>query len=193
MLTQLSTVKSRLGIAGADTQYDALLTQAIAGLSAQFDRECNRRLARTVDAVQEFHGDKLELCLECYPIETVTRFDRKADEASGWVEVANVDYLVRGACVISLGRALGTCGEQARLVYTGGYVLPGSVPGQGQTALPEELHHAAIEQVASWFQNRDKLGLVKNWPSSGTFQQFMMAPLLPLVQTVLRRHERLVV
>ncbi len=46
MLTQLSTVKTRLGITVTD--YDALLTSAIKAVSARFDRECNRRLPRTV-------------------------------------------------------------------------------------------------------------------------------------------------
>lgn len=50
MLTQLSTVKSRLAIPDADTTSDALLTAAIKAVSARVDKETNRALARTVDA-----------------------------------------------------------------------------------------------------------------------------------------------
>jgi hypothetical protein len=45
-----------------------------------------------------------------------------------------------------------------------GYVMPGTSPGAGQTALPSDLEQAAVEQVAYWFQNRDKLGPLRHWP-----------------------------
>ena len=54
MLTQLSTIKSRLSIPELDPQYDVLLTNAIKAVSARFDRETHRTLARTVDYRQEF-------------------------------------------------------------------------------------------------------------------------------------------
>jgi hypothetical protein len=43
MLTTLSTVKTRLGLAVTD--YDDLLTNAIQAASARFDEETNRTLA----------------------------------------------------------------------------------------------------------------------------------------------------
>ena len=50
MITQLLTVKTRLGIDEFDVTHDALLTNAIKAVSARFDQECNRTLARTVTA-----------------------------------------------------------------------------------------------------------------------------------------------
>ena len=47
MLTTLSTVKTRLAISEADTTNDAILTAAIKSVSARFDKETNRPLART--------------------------------------------------------------------------------------------------------------------------------------------------
>jgi hypothetical protein len=47
MLTQLSTVKSRLALTVSD--YDDLLTSAIKAFSARFDKECNRTFARSTD------------------------------------------------------------------------------------------------------------------------------------------------
>ena len=44
MLTQLSTVKSRLALIVTD--YDDLLTSAIKAVSDRFDKETNRTLAR---------------------------------------------------------------------------------------------------------------------------------------------------
>ena len=52
MLTQLSTVKSRLALSVTD--YDDLLTSAIKAVSDRFDKECNRNLARTTAATHEF-------------------------------------------------------------------------------------------------------------------------------------------
>jgi hypothetical protein len=50
MLTALTTIKSRLALLDSDTSYDALLTNAIKSLSARFDKETNRTLARTENA-----------------------------------------------------------------------------------------------------------------------------------------------
>ena len=79
----------------------------------------------------------------------------------------------------------------ARVTYTAGYVLPGTTPEPGQTPLPADLENAVIEQAAFWFQNRDKLGLIRNWPSGGTYQVFSQLDLLPNVAAVLRRYARL--
>ena len=49
---------------------------------------------------------------------------------------------------------------------------------------------AALEQVAFWFLNRDKLGLICNRPNLGTYQQFAQLDLLPSVKTVLKTYER---
>src|SRR5207302_1338842 len=149
----------------------------------------NRTLARAVNAREEFAADQLELCLSRYPIESVTKFELKEKESSGWVEQTGVEFLIRRNCVISLLSQLSTLNSQpaqARITYTGGYVMPGTTPGAGQTALPDDLEQAAVEQVAYWFQNRDKLGLLRIWPHQGTYEQFAELDLLHAVQAVLR-------
>src|SRR5579864_4417532 len=148
MLTQLSTVKSRLAIPEADTTNDALLTSAIKALSARFDKETSRTLARTVGATFEFPADDTEVSPPCYPIESVTKFETKSTEAEGWQEKTAVDYLIRSACVVSLPSAICNLPSTlARITYTGGYVLPGTEPVPGQTPLPDDLEQAAVEQV----------------------------------------------
>jgi hypothetical protein len=191
MLLQLTTLKNRLGIPEADIQYDALLTNAIKAVSAYFDRHTRRTLAHTVDAQEEFPADDTEIRVACYPIETISRFEIKSDETTGWEEVAEAKLLVRRQCVLSLESPLGGPHQQGRVTYTGGYVLPGETPQPGQSLLPDDIHHAACEQAASWFLHRDKVGLVRSWPSGGTYQQFTELPLLPFVREVLQRHERM--
>ncbi|HTL56239.1 MAG TPA: hypothetical protein VL361_11210 [Candidatus Limnocylindrales bacterium] len=190
MLTQLSTLKSRLGILDTDTTNDALLTDAIKAVSARFDAECNRTFARTEDAIYEFPAEALEISCPCQPIESIARFELKTSEAGGWVEQPGVDYLVRRACVISLAAALGNSRAQGRVIYTGGYVLPGTQAATGQTSLPADLEHAAIEQVAYWFQHRDRLGLQRIWEYHATYRQFAALDLLESVRAVLEKHAR---
>ena len=195
MLTQLATVKARLGIALVDTQYDDLLTRAIGAVSGRFDRECNRTLARTVGATLEFPATDLEIVAHCYPVETVTRFEVKSSEAGGWREQTDTGYLVRQGCIISLLAPLyflpnGICPAIGRVTYTGGYVLPGTTPSAGQTALPADLESAAVEQVSVWFQQREKLGLYRHWPNSGTYLVLSQLPLLPQVSASLRPYQR---
>src|SRR6266850_3255402 len=150
MITQLSTVKERIGIDQFDIKYDGILTNAIKALSARFDKLCNRRFARTVNAIEEFDAGEVEIGPLSYPIESVTKFELKQDEADGWSEQTGVKYLLRQTCIISLEKRLALSGL-ARVTYTGGYVLPGTTVGAGQTALPDDVEQAAVEQMAAWF------------------------------------------
>ncbi len=147
MLTQLSTVKARLGIDEFDVKNDSLITAAIQAISARFDKECNRAFARAVDFVHEFTADDTEIRVACYPIETVSKFELKSNESDGWIEQPGTEHLIRRNCVISLTERLGTWRDQGRVTYTGGYVLPDAEPAAGQTELPDDLEQAAVEQA----------------------------------------------
>src|SRR5215471_6565054 len=130
MLTQLTTVKARLQILDTDNTYDALLTNAIKAVSARFDKETARSLARTENATFEFPADVREICPPGYPIETVTKFETKSTEAEGWQEKTGINYLIRSGCVISLNSPFSflpsSAPSLARVTYTAGYVLPGT-------------------------------------------------------------------
>ena len=188
LLTQLSTVKTRLGI--SDTTDDTLLTNFIEFASARFERDTNRSLERTANATEEFPADQTEILVARFPLETVASFHLKENETDGWVLQSNINYLIRRACVISLSAPLGTKYEQAHVTYTGGFVLPGSTPGAGQTALPDDLEHACTEQVAYWYQNRFRLGLTSMPAEGRTFFNIAQIDLLPQVQSILKRYER---
>ncbi len=187
MLTQLSTVKMRLGL--LDATQDTLLTYFIEAASARFEKECNRAFGRTVDATHEFAADSTEIIPARYPIESVSKFEMKETEADGWVE-QTPDYYLKRACVISLLWPMGSQRAWGRIAYTGGFVLPGTAPGPGQTALPKDLESAAVEQVAAWYLNKDKVGLIRHWPSSGTYLVLSQQPLLPTVSSILRKYLR---
>jgi len=188
MLTQLSTVKARLALTLTD--YDSLLPSAIKAVSDRFDKETNRILARTTTATHEFDAADTEILPPCFPIESVTKFELKSNETDGWSEQTGVEYLLRRNCVLSLRLALGASRELGRITYTGGYVLPGTSPSAGQTALPDDLEQAAVEQVAYWFRNREKTGLLRSWPHDGTYQAFLQSDLLLEVRSLLKKYER---
>src|SRR5437870_4440043 len=97
MLTQLTTIKSRLALTVTD--YDYLLTSAIKAVSDRFDKECNRNLARTAAATHEFEANDTEILPPCYPVEAVTKFELKSNESDGWTEQTGVQYLIRRQCV----------------------------------------------------------------------------------------------
>ena len=188
LLTQLTTVKTRLGI--TDTTDDTLLTNLIKLASGRFERTCNRSLERLVSTTEEFSGDATEIALTRFPLESVTAFHLKSNETEGWVLQSSIDYLIRRACIISLSVPLGTKYEQGRVTFTGGYVLPGTTPGSGQTALPDEIEHACVEQVAYWYQNRHRLGLITMPAEGRTFFSLAQIDLLPNVLSILKRYER---
>jgi hypothetical protein len=52
------------------------------------------------------------------------------------------------------------------------------------------LEQAATEQVAAWYQNKDKLGLIRHWPSSGAYLVISQLPLLAWVASTLRGYQR---
>jgi hypothetical protein len=192
MLTQLTTVKTRLAL--TITDYDDILPSAIKAVSTRFDKETNRTLARTTATTHEFDSSDTELLPPCYPIESVTKFETKSTEAEGWLEQTGIDYLIRKQCIISLVSPLSSLPSSvvglARVTYTGGYVLPGTTPSAGQAPLPDDLEQAVVEQVACWYQNRDSLGLETTWPHGGTYEKFSQLPLLPSVSATLKKYER---
>lgn len=198
LLAQLNTVKDRLGIGRTDMADNTLLTNFIESVSGRFERYCSRQFTRTVAATYEFPGDETEVRVDRYPIEAVTSFHLKDGETTGWVlqSPGNDFALVRRGCVISLQFPLGTGRQQARVTYTGGYVLPGGTVGTGMTALPEEIEQACVEQVAYLYQNRMRLGLASASGEGGSISkdaQSVVTPfdLLPQVMNVLQSYRRI--
>jgi hypothetical protein len=56
--------------------------------------------------------------------------------------------------------------------------------------LPSDIEHAAVEQLAFWFMNREKQGIKTNWPKDSVYQQFATQDLLESVTAVLGKHRR---
>lgn len=195
------SLKGRLGIDQFDDADDVILNQIIGWVGARFERHCGRNFDRVSGDTQEFDGDATELLVNRAPVESVSAWHLKDNETDGWVAQTGVNYLIRAAsngvkCVVSLnGTALGGALQRLRITYTGGYVLPGTTPGAGQTALPADIEAAAVEQCAHWYQRRHQLGLQSVSGEGGSVSalaQSVVTPqdLLPSVINTLRLHSR---
>jgi hypothetical protein len=191
-LTQLTSIKARLGIESFDTKDDSLLSNAIKGISERIQNECNRAFERQPGATFDFRACETEIRVDRYPIEAVTGFALKTTEAEGWVwqDSAPDHVLSPSRNIIELTAPLGSHRQLGRVVFDGGYVLPGSAPAVGQTFLLEDLEQSVIEQIAYWYQRRNQLGLVSVSGDGGSIQQFRSLDLLPNVQAVVRSYER---
>jgi hypothetical protein len=191
MLTQLSTVKTRLRLNSFDVDDDTLLTGLIKHASGRFALQCNRFFDRAVGTTFEFRADQMDLPLDRYPIESVSAFHLKSSETNGWIAQPDIVYLLSPEkCLVELASPLGTSRQKGRITFTGGYVLPGATVGAGQAPLPDELEQSCIDQVVCWYANRHRLGLVSTSGEGGSVQQLKTLDLLPHVTAVLRKYER---
>lgn len=190
MLAQLATLKTRLGL--SDTTDDALLTSWLQWASTWFEQETNRQFARTEGELYEFGADRVEISVPRYPIEAVIAFDLYDPSPGIWRPQSGVAYTpLLSAGVISLEGPIGGSRERARVLYTGGYVLPGATVEDGQTALPTAIEQACIEQVAFWYQQRHRLGMTSVSGAGGSSATQPDLDLLPSVRATLQPYRRL--
>jgi len=80
--------------------------------------------------------------------------------------------------------------DAVRIILRGGYCAAGATPGDGQTALPDDLREAAIEQSCFVFKRRDDLGLAGVGFEGGSISKFDPMDLLPMVKRILNDYRR---
>jgi len=191
MLTQLSTLKGRLGLEIFDTTEDLGLTNLLRHVSARFAAECNRTFDYAAGATYEFRADQVNILVDRPPIEAVSQFALKSSESEGWILQSGIEYLLSPQkCVVELSEPLGSVRQLGRVTYTGGYILPAATPTGNQIALPDDIEQACIEQVTYWYSRRSQLGLVSISSDAGIVQQFQSSDLLPQVRATLKSYER---
>jgi len=197
MLCTLAQLKARLGIGDEDS--DTLLTQIITGVSGQLQGEggCGRTLSLESDIVEYKtirEPRAASIWLSRYPVVSISEIkeatyndfddadaltaddDFQFDPDSG--EVHKTGWWLRGF-------------RTAKITYTGGYVLPGDVAGDGETELPDDIVEAAIEQASFAYQRRDTLGVSAQSAQGGSVTAYAQDKLLPGVRTTMRRYRRM--
>ncbi len=190
MLAQLATLKARLGL--SDTTDDTLLTSWIQWASTWFETETNRQFSRVEGELYEFGADRVEIVVPRYPIEAIIAFDLYDPNPGIWRPQSGVAYIpLLSAGVICLEAPIGGSRGRARVLYTGGYVMPGTTAEDGQTALPTAIEQACIEQVAFWYQQRHRLGMTSVSGAGGSSTTQPDLDLLPSVRSTLKPFRRL--
>ena len=191
MLTQLTTLKARLGLELFDTTEDVMLTNLLRHVSARFAAECNRIFDYGAGVTHEFRADQINIVVDRPPIELISQFDLKTTESEGWILQSGVEYLLSPQkSLVEFAQPLGSVRPLGRVTYTGGYILPGANPTGNQITLPDALEQGCIEQVAYWYSRRTQLGLLSISSEAGIVQQFQSTDLLPQVRATLKHYER---
>jgi hypothetical protein len=184
--------------------YDKTIEAIGKGVAAQFDRFCNRRLARAVGDTFTFYADRTQVVLPRYPVEAVTAIAQKDDEATGFVALDSTVMLSVGRenGLVQFGAKLGTYLSQIRITFTGGWYVvtqeesetgySEAVPS-GATALPADVKLAWLQQCARVWELRDKLGTgITKAGGDATFvaQTLGAIELIPQVKEILNAHRR---
>jgi hypothetical protein len=194
-LCTLDDCKLRRGLSTTDN--DTLLERIILGVQSAFESYCRRPLLLSAAAVTEYYtGSGLYLQLARYPIAAITSIKEAADFdfTNAVALVANEDYrIVASGAKGLLYSMLGSWDpnpDAIQVVYTGGFVAAGGTVGTGQTALPDDLREAAIEQAVFLFQRKDDMGLVSVSGVGGSINKQVDMNLLPQVKLILDNYRK---
>ncbi|MCX8156160.1 MAG: hypothetical protein N3J91_06920 [Verrucomicrobiae bacterium] len=197
-LSNLKTLKSLLLPQSMQSQstWDDVLVLIGRGVLGAMEAHCGRKFARVVNAVEQFGAAREVVWLARYPVEEISAVEVRAARGSEWVAQEDV-ILERNEMngMVVFARPLGSDGDQARIIYTGGYWFDetengsGVVP-DGAAVVPQDLVWAWAMQCEHVWSRRDKLGtgLVQQ---AGKAEALGEVELLPLVREALRPYRRL--
>ncbi len=150
----------------SQTTYDGTITQIGRGVAGLFDKHCNRKFARLVDAVDQFSADRTSYIVERYPIEDIGLWQQRDDIATGFQEIDGEPTINRdeSAGLLQFGDVLGSYLSQVRVTYTGGYWYDTTEDATGvkpaaATQLPHDVKEAWFLQCQEVWDKRDKLGI----------------------------------
>ena len=196
-LCLLQDVRDRIGKSDGDTVDDAAINDIIRGMSSTFDQFCNRTILLNSAAATEYYDGGYDcIMLPRFPLATVTSITESAEGTYDWDnETAltnNEDYRVinsTGWIKRLHGNEFMEGIETVRIVYTGGYVAPGITVGTGETALPDSIREAAIEQSQFIFKRRDDIGLTSVSTQGMSVTKFSAIDLLPMVKKILNKYK----
>jgi hypothetical protein len=156
MYTELSLVKSILGIETADTSKDVILNRLINVASAFIDTETDRTFGETTITESYEGSDSNELILNNYPVSSITSIKIEDEEFdSGDYTLEKEEGLVyRDGYWVSCTNVFGgirtdpnynSIRKNIEIEYTYGYKLPGE---EGRD-FPYDLEQVAIDLVVS--------------------------------------------
>ena len=172
--SNLDTLKKQLlaNSLQADKRFDAALLAIGRGAAAAFERFCQRNFTRVVDGTEIIGADHVEFLLSRFPLESVSKIERKLTEAAGWEELVINDVvktidLASGIVRFAGSQDMGPHDAQMRFTFTGGYWWDTAEPDdegyptdapEGAALLPDDIRLAWLLHCEGIWAKRDKLG-----------------------------------
>lgn len=188
MLFELSTLKTRLNISG--TGDDAALTGIAEAVHQMFDHWSNRTLAHAEADQYVFTGSRQDISLPRYPVEIVISIACRSHSRDPWRAQSGIRWRLDSASgVLCLDAPVGSDVEETRILYTGGYVLPGTTAESYQYALPKDIEEAALAQAIHLYESRhNAIAAAAGGSPAKTVRD---TELLPHVELALQPHRRI--
>ena len=140
--------KAYLGPDYSGAANDSLFELLIDSVSEMFNCHVGRTLAKTTYADAYLDGNGQEsLVLQNFPIISITSIH---EDGVLLVEGADGDYVVdyTSGLIHRVGGVWLRGRQTVKITYAAGYIVQGTAPGTGETALPADLKLACMIQVA---------------------------------------------
>ncbi len=167
-------------------RFDTMITNLIEQISTLIEKECKRKL-KAEERTEYFDSGRSIYTLDAYPIiiDAENTFAITLNE-----EAVNKDedyYLDEDLGVVEFWGGTGTRWPKAiKVVYTGGY----EEDEDGVLAVPDDLKHACLMQVAFEFKRREDIGLSGVSMPGGSVSTYQPADLLPEVKNTIKDNKR---
>jgi len=191
-LVSVAQAKAYCGIETATTTWDTVLETLIDGVSEGFNRLCARTLAKATHTNVYLDGPEgRDLILPNFPVVSITSIYEDDVELT-----ADEDYRLYAEAGI-LRRIGGDWARGDRVIkitFVAGFVVLGSAPGTGETALPADLQLAALQQIAAeWMAHKNKTWgrTSESGPDGSSITRFETTQFLREVREVLARYRRI--
>lgn len=197
-LCTLAQVKTHLDIETLDTSQDAVLNQLIGQVSARLARDAGRiangaPCLEKTSLVYYFSPESRTrtLQLPAYPVVSISEIKEAyyGEYADADALVENESYQVRLDIgqIIRIGFWLPGV-NTVKVTAIGGYTAAGGTPGDGETALPDDIVEAACIQVAFWHKRRMQHGITSAGFQGGQYTGYAKDELLPEVKQIMRSY-----
>lgn len=190
----LEDLKARLlpGDQPNRTDWDEGLQALGKSVATQFDQQCNRLFERAVSAEKVTPANCSSICINRYPIETVTTVKVESENGSSDISAA-LRSLSKVSGILQFGYVLGDYTELVRVTYTGGYwINDGGVMPDGATELPADLLEAYVLQCQTYAEARGLFSTMslRSNDSKAERSELNALSLHPAVEGILNNYRR---
>jgi hypothetical protein len=176
-------------------KWDDILTHYGQGVAQMFGSYCGRSFYRNTAAKFIVNGAVSSMCVNNYPIETVTSLEILEEQETTWEDITDdIDNVIESAGLVMFAGPNGSVNDKVRLTYVGGYwwdiaETNNTTPPTGSIAVPFDLVAAWTMQLRHIITTLDLLGSGTARASTKSTSTDPME-LLPMVTKTLDQYRR---